>query len=391
MAIPVDNIVRESAFPPASEVPIPRISGVVPHSAAAVSQAHPLQGLHANRVGQAPPSIGDSIRAANAELERQAAQQLTIPLTLAIQQRDRVIAEASREREVWQQELARQTALFNGQLRERDAMLNLLRQQLRDAEQELANLREEPKTIIGVAPESSRVPVATAAHESAEHASLQAALEAAWQDVEDARRRLAEVEGERDRAVKEADELRVELYDKLATARDEVIDAENRLVETQRAFDDAKEQWEDEQVRLRSEVEEARQALMSQLQANVDLRQSFYPPLDPAAPNDAALRATTMQHGTALEGGTHYASANGQALVANPTETTGSGFTSMPSNGAVAPVAQPNHSDGAARSLSALVGFQTEANDEALAMAVDLDQNNGKRKGFGLGRLFRSK
>jgi hypothetical protein len=185
--------------------------------------------------------------------------------------------------------------------------------------------------------------------------------------------------------------LRVELYDKLAAARDEVIDAENRLVETQRAFDDAKEQWDEEHVRLRGEVEEARQALMSQLQASAELRQSFYPPLDGSAA-DGTWDGTwdgTATNGTATN---HPATRPAESLMPGPTAAAPHGFTALQSHGAVASTAYPASQDPAARSLSALVGFQTtEPNEEALAMAVDLDQSNGKRKGFGLGRLFRSK
>jgi hypothetical protein len=331
--------------------------------------------------------VGDVIRSANADLEQQAAHHLTIPLTIAVQQRDRYIAELCREREAWQQELARQTALFNGQLLERDAQLNLLRQQLQSAEKELAGLRDEPKTIIGVAPDSSRSGSKLATSDSGEHSPLQTALEAAWQDVEDARSRLAALEQERDAALKEADELRVELYDKLATARDEVIEAETHLTDTQRAFDDAKEQWENEQARLRTEAEEARQALLNQLEVNSQLRQSLIPRGLGSAPVVGEIPDAPLPLGTAQP--VPLVNQVAPSSSVPPSSRTGSLFadTLPPPAFEASRVSQPP------RSLSTLVGFETNPRAESVdAVDVDFDEALGKRsKSFGFGRLFRSK
>lgn len=387
MAKPVDNTVRNSGFPAASEQPAPRISGFVQHSSNTLTQprqpidstARIVNGSHS------APSVGDVIRSANADLEQQAAHHLTIPLTIAVQQRDRYIAELCREREAWQQELARQAASFNAQILERDAQLNQLREQLRDAEKELAGLRVEPKTIIGVAPDSSRSGNKLATSDSGEHAPLQTALEAAWQDVEDARLRLAALEQERDAALKEADELRVELYDKLASARDEVIEAETHLTETQRAFDDAKEQWDNEQARLRAEAEEARQALVIQLEVNTQLRQSLMPQGLGSAPSGHEIPDAPLPSGLA-----HPVPLVNQVAPSSsipPSSGAGSLFADT-----LRPPAFDGSGSQRPRSLSALVGFESDppAEDD-MPLAVDFDEALGKRKSFGFGRLFRSK
>lgn len=270
MAKPVDNSVRESAFASASEPPIPRHSGFLhPTGLQRPSGIAKANGIAKVRLAEQANdvSVADAIRSANVTLEQESAQHLSIPLSLALEQRDHYITEWCREREMRQQDAARVTALLDEQRKRHQAELDVLREQLRDVERELASVRPEPRTIIGVAPaKRASGEVAPVVHEDA---SLRASLEAAWLDVEDARSRLAATEVERDQAIKEADDLRVELYDKLAAARDEVIEAENRLTELQRVFDDAKDLWEDELARLRSEVEEVNHAIVP-------------PPLDPA-------------------------------------------------------------------------------------------------------------
>lgn len=398
MAIPVDNTVRDSVSPLTSEPPVPRVSGFVPHSSEA-SRSSNGASKPVGPLGHPAPatlwSVADVIRGANAELEQRAAQQLTISLTLALQQRDHFIAEVARERELWQRELGRQTALFAEQLRERETTLEQLRRQVQEAERELLHLREEPKTTIGIGPRASHV---FGSKDSGEHASLQSALETAWQDVEDARSRLAALEVERDDALKNADELRVELYDKLAQARDEAIETETRLSEAQRAFDEAREAWEAERSRLQSEAEEARRALLVQLQVN-------RPALD--ADSGAAFAA-----GDSFDQPGRLASPLDDEVVPlvqaapQPLELQTTAFISPPTSqytGSQVPPAAPAPPESGfpsgfpsapPRSLSDLLGFEPSVIDnseEALAAAAQAGDERKRSKGFGLGRLFRTR
>jgi hypothetical protein len=397
MAKPVDNSVRESALASTSEPPapshalprnalprdaIPRHSGFLHPTGvqrpsgitkaglsktSGIAKVHP--GEQANDV-----SVADTIRSANVTLEQESAQHLSFPLSLAIQQRDHYITEWCREREARQQDAARVAAELDEQRTRHQAELAVLRDQLRDAERELASVRPEPRTIIGVAP-AKRV-LGETAPSTPEDASLRASLEAAWLDVEDARSRLTAVETERDQAIKEADDLRVELYDKLAAARDEVIEAENRLTELQRAFDDAKEQWEEELARLRSELEvssevgaasnvaEASDPVLPLVEAHAPVNYALVPP-----PRDS-LPALSGDYATADDvPPVHYDAPAPAAAAPQPTLSALLGFESSPDLDSEPPY-----------------GHHYSQNDDQSAEAAI-----GRRsKGFGLRRLFRS-
>lgn len=408
MAKPVDNTVRDSVSPLSSDGPVPRVSGFHSHSAPYPNRAG---GAPVNSQPFAPAysqpapvtNAGEAIRLANAELEQQAGHHLTIPLTVAVAQRDHAVNELWRERQAWQQELARQTALFAAQIQERDTQLNQLRQQLHDTEREAAWLREAAQLRSQSEHAAAQVTTETApSSESGEYSALQVALEAAWQDVQEARSRLGELEGERDQAVKEADELRVELYDKLAAAQDEAIEAEGRLTDAQRAFDEAKESWETDQARLRNEVEDTRQALVTQLEVNTQLRQSLLPQVHTSAAGLEELPAASVpSFGTTqpvpLVNPSQYPPATlprppvstYTAEIGNPAPTAANFAMSH-----VPPAPAPPGLAQQPRTLSSLVGFDTsvpEPNEETDLPSEDVEEALGKRKSFGFGRLFRSK
>lgn len=405
MAKPVDNTVRESVSPSSSDGLVPRVSGFHGHSAPYPNRSTgaPVSSQPFTPAYSQPAPVtnaGEAIRVANAELEQQAGHHLTIPLTLAVAQRDQALGDLWRERQTWQQELARQTALFASQLQERDTLLNQLRQQLHDTEREAAWLREAAQ--LRNQSENAAAQAATdnaPTSESGEYSALQVALEAAWQDVQEARSRVSELEEERDSAVKQADELRVELYDKLAAAQDEAIEAEGRLTDAQRAFEEAKESWETDQARLRNEVEDTRQALVNQLEVNTQLRQSLLPQVHTSAAAMEELPALgTPSFGTTqpvpLVTPSQYPPAAAPRPPASTyiTEVVNPGPTAA--NFAMSHVPPPPAAAAPQRTLSSLVGFDTSApepNDETDLETEDVEESIGKRKSFGFGRLFRSK
>lgn len=399
MAKPVDNSVRESAFAPASEPATPahatprhatprhatprhsgflhptglqRPSGIA--KAGSVAKVHLAE--QANDV-----TAADTIRAANVTLEQESAQHLSIPLTLALHQRDHYINEWCRERESRQQDAAHLGASLDEERQRHQAELDVLREQLQEIERELAGLRAEPRTIIGVAPaqRAASDEVVTVTYEDL---SLRASLEAAWLDVEDARTRLAAMEAERDQAIKEADDLRVELYDKLAAARDEVIEAENRLTDLQRAFDDAKGQWEDEIARLTAEVDEMQNGAQNGVQraltpagdSKARVTHAIVPPPRDSMPmpsDDAVAGATDVPH-------EYYAAPPVPAVAQSP-------LNAQLTLSAQSPLSAPP-------TLSALLGFEPEQErDSEPPDSQGAEAAIGRRsKGFGLRQLFRS-
>lgn len=399
MAKLVDNTVRESLPSHASEPPVPRHSGFVTPTYGAGTHGAASQNRNTNGHAQpqlaTPTNVGDAILQANAELDQSTAPHLTAALALAIGQRDRFIAQLWQEREAWQQEFARQLAAFGAQAQERETAMHQVVQQLQAAQREISYLRE-------AAAHSAKTPVeeavANLAIDTGEPTQLQVALEAAWQDVQDTRARLAALEQERDNAVKEVDELRVELYGKLEAAQDEVIVAEGRLGDAQRAFDEAKEAWESEQARLRAEAEEAKQALLMQLEVNTHLRNSILPPVQTSAPGledlgNIALPLLGPQAVPLVTPASPRPPIAEQASSMAPySSPSGSNFAT--SHAPPAPVPHFPTSMGHQRSLSALVGFETSPpvpSDDESAFASTLESDSKRPKGFGLGRLFRSK
>lgn len=376
MSKAIEPAVSDSLAPSGLDAPGLRASGFV------------TQGSSRSVVG-----AEEAIREANADLQKLSGDQLVLPLAVALEQRDEAYRQLSLERQSWQTQHKTLVSKHAAELLERDTTLDTLRQELRAAERELATLRDDPKTVIGVGPVSTRAAAAQAS-DSGEH-RLQISLESAWQDVQDLRSRLAALELERDDAIREADDLRIEVYSKLATVRDEAVDLEARLVESQRALASRDEHWDVERQRLTSEVEEVRQALHAQVQANIELRRAIASGL-PVVNPDAAAAPTSV-------------AAVGVLASIPPVQTSADAFERAPS---FAPTTQPAtpQADGwaapagqrfgvpeaaPAPSFASLVGFDTsppDAADPAFEAASALDQElqevNRRSRGFGLSRLF---
>jgi DNA repair exonuclease SbcCD ATPase subunit len=265
-------------------------------------------------------------------------------------------------------------AILSALLQERDNELQSLREQLRDSEREASWLREANKLR---AQEEQLVPPPPVSADG-DHIELQAALEAAWQDLQDARNRSATLEEERDAAMREVDELRIELYGKLETAKDEAIAAENRLTEQQHAFDDARETWVSDHAQLRAELEGAQLVLHEQVQEISQLRQSMIPQVH----TSAAMMEELPGHS--------YAGAEPVPLV-NPSTFPGAPALPRPHYTAHRP--DTEHTSMQSRSLSSLVGFETSP--PAITEDTPDEFAAGKAfrkptKSFGFGRLFRS-
>lgn len=358
MAKPVDNTVRNSVPVSSTEPPAPRVSGFV------------SQGLGASLEAD---SAAQSL-AAQANFPAPDAPDVAV----------------------------RQVAALTAQLQVRDVELAELREQLRDSVREAAWLREANRLR---ARETEGVPSAAVSADG-DHVELQATLETAWQDLQDARTRIAALEDERDAALRQVDELRVELYGMLEAAKDEAIAAENRLTEQQHAFDDAREAWVTDHAQLRAELEEAQLALLAQIQENTELRQSLLPPA-PSSPTSAfavPLVATTELSAPSLLPSVESSAAPIDELPLPPAEPTNPVPLVNPSTFPGAPALprphytahRPDTEDGSARqhTLSSLVGFDTTPP----AITEDTPEEPfqvGKAfrkptKSFGLGRLFRS-
>lgn len=388
MSKAMESAVSDSLAPGAPDARQPRASGFV------------TQGS-----GRAADGIEDAIRSANAELQRRSGEQLAIPLAVALEQRDAAYQQLHLERQGWQAQHKNLLSTHAEELREREATLDTLRQQLRDAERELALLREDPKTVIGMGPVSTRAALLQA-QDSGEH-QLQNSLESAWRDVEDLRTRVSQIELERDDAVREADDLRIEAYSKLAMVRDEVIELESRLVESQRTLTEKDEALGAERNRLIAENEEIRQALHTQVQANIELRRAIASGL-PAVGLSAASAPLEPHLATTPNVGAAYAAVGGHASIP-PVQTSAHAFDMASFSSA--PPTQPQQAPdlwadplnrrnalpeaAPAPTLAALVGFDTSAPDAgeaALEAASALDQElqevNRRSRGFGISRLF---
>jgi hypothetical protein len=271
---------------------------------------------------------------------------------------------------------ARQVALLTAELHGRDVELAALREQLRDSEREASWLREANK--LRAQDEQEQIPPAPASGDGG-HLELQTALEAAWQDLQDARNRIATLEEERDSARREVDELRIELYSKLELAKDEAIAAENRLTEQQHAFDDARETWVSDHTQLRTELEEAQHALLAQVHEISQLRQSLIPSVQSSAAAMDELPA-------------HSFGVTQPVPLVNPSTFPGAPALPRPHYTAH----RPDNEDGSLQrpSLSSLVGFETsppaiteDTPDEPFAAGKAFRKPT---KSFGFGRLFRS-
>jgi hypothetical protein len=355
-------------------------------------------GFVPNGTGRGAPSgVEDAVRQANIELQRRSADQLALPLAIAMEQRDEAYKQLQLERHAWQTQHKALVSSHESELQERENTLDSLRQQLRDAERELSGLREDPKTVIGVGPVSTQMR-ALQPHDSGEH-RLQTTLESAWQDVADLRVRLAQTELERDDATREADDLRIEVYSKLATVRDEVIELEGRLVESQRTLGDKCEAWEAERSRLLNQVEEVRHALRSQVEVNIALRRAIASGIPAAyAPSETHLEGLPVDSPADM---VSMPPVQTSAPLFEPVPESGYGLDGQHSpDGWVIPL----HSDrrpaivpeaSAAPTMASLMGFDTAppdaaeaASEAASALDQELLEINRRSRGFGLSRLF---
>ena len=260
MSRQIDLTARDQAKREGSYAPAPRVSGFVSNGS--------------------DGAVVEAIRAANLDLERQSNGYMSVPLAVAIEQRNLALRELCQERAAFEERRSAELATLQVRVREQDSVLEQLRHQLRDAERELEHLRDDTKTTIGIGRVSQAAPSSARTLDSGEHSfgapgSLQSALESAWQDVQDARARISKLEEERDAAVRELDEVRLEVYAKLEIAQDEVIELQTHVDDLRRTFDDARDEWESENFRLKTEVDEARQALQQQLEVNAHLRRAM--------------------------------------------------------------------------------------------------------------------
>lgn len=146
-----------------------------------------------------------------------------------------------------QRELDEQQAL----LRERDeaAVQSALREQeLRD---ELEVLSPGRSTVPGLLPPSE-------AEWEAQSRALETQVEAAVSEAEATREDAIRLQGERDDALRAADDVRLQLHGELDSARDELLEVQSQVDELHRLLEDARDHARDQEYALREELAELR-------------------------------------------------------------------------------------------------------------------------------------
>lgn len=337
--------------------------------------------------GDEAKAVAEAIRAANEELERQTVSYMSVPLAVAIEQRDHALRTMHEARATLEQRRIADLASLQIQLREKDRALTHLRQQVMEAERELEHLRDEPKTVIGlggidnVSGRGSTTPLV--------EGDLQAAMETAWQEVQDARRLCAELQEAHDAALRDRDEVRVEVYAELEAAQDEVIALQTQLDDVRRTFDEARDEWENQCFQLRSELDEVRQSLHTQLQSdpaaqpawNVEVgaeTPASEPPISRAvrsrSPTGSPLTRAPVAAATIARASTRDPEATQPVPLINPLASNAAVFSTTHSR-----------STGHGASFS---GAANQTVHEEAELDVDVDEVARPSRGFGLHRLF---
>jgi chromosome segregation ATPase len=214
-------------------------------------------GIRNPKETNAGPENRAAIRAANADLERRAAQHLEAVVSIVVEQRDEALDELDElraQQDDWQTQREQLEAEHR---RATESMLALHQKEL-DAVTRRLELHEQKR--VQLPAQAPPVPNAS----SANHA-LQRQLEAAQAELEAMRVDALQVQAERDRALAAVDDVRLELLSELEAARDEAIDLQTRLDDAEQRAEQIRDEADGEVYRLNEELHELRQQLERRL------------------------------------------------------------------------------------------------------------------------------
>ncbi len=260
----------------AREVGVPRPSSLEGKTSGTTANERDTSGL-ATSQGQAsgasansPLAVqvaaSDSIRKANRELTERTADQLALALVVLAEQRDAALtrlASSAHEAQRARDSLVAEHDQFVAYLmEEQDAKVEALEKQLVVAKQGL-----ERQRALAPAGNGSRV------DDEEREADLRRLLQTAYEELGEANRVVAQLEQERDEALRAADDVRVELYSQLETTRDESIGLQAQLDEMHRQLEDARDRARDEAIELTAQVEVAQRELDERRAEVANLRQ----------------------------------------------------------------------------------------------------------------------
>lgn len=241
------------------------------------------------------------IRVANEQLLAKTAERLNLPIAILIEQRD----EALRQGEVLREHARGERAAL---IAEQDQFITFL---MSDHEVKLLKLTEELKsTRDALARQRSLTgPSRDAVSQSQgaenfeaqpEVSRIRDLLEAAYAEAEETRADAARLQAELDDAVREVDDVRLELRAEVEAARDESFAIQSQLDETNRLLEDARDQARDEAYRFTEDLSETRRELdervaevrrLRQRLTELDVTRNSLPPPPAATADLDAARA----------------------------------------------------------------------------------------------------
>lgn len=209
-------------------------------------------------------SATDAIRQANQELQARGADSLALPIAILIEQRDAALAASATVRAAADAEMAglveehdRFVAFL---MEEQDGKAEALERELKETQAALARQR----TLAAAAPEAATTSHAQAkvAEPAPEQlADLRRLLEIAYSELDQAKALVPSLEEERDAALRAADDVRIELYTEVETARDEGIALQGQLDDARRQLEEARDNSRDEALDVSARLDEARREL----------------------------------------------------------------------------------------------------------------------------------
>jgi chromosome segregation ATPase len=218
-------------------------------------------GIRNPKEAPAGPKDDTALRAANEELQRRTAQHLEAVVSVVIEQRDTALRKLE-ALEVGARDWQTQRENLEAEHRRAtESMLSLHQKELDALTRQLEHLKQaRAQTEAGAS-----LPVDRTA--SSPTNELRQQLEEAQAELEAMRADAREVQGERDRALAQVDDVRLELLSQLEAARDEAIDLQARLDETDQRVDQIRDEADVEIYRLNEEIHDLRQQLEQRLTA----------------------------------------------------------------------------------------------------------------------------
>lgn len=242
-------------------------------------------------------TLNAAIRAHNRELDARAGADLELPILVLTEQRDRALralttaearAETERDRLV-----AEQDKFISYLMSEHEGRLAELQSELARTRLQLERLQGLSDAALGAEASPKDQVGNDETRQAAQVEYLRRSLEAATQEIDETRADASRLQEERDEAIREMDDVRLELMNEIEAARDEAFQLETRLDEAGRLLEDARDQLRDEASRFNEDLGEVRRELderneeVRRLRARLashvtETQTSHPPPPDPA-------------------------------------------------------------------------------------------------------------